>query len=263
MKIRIVSDLHLEINDGFALPRMEGEKDMVLILAGDICTIFGIRNFAEFFADACVRHRRVLYVFGNHEFYKGKMGLAEQNFYEAVAKHNLNLTFTSIGTAVIIDDIKFIMATLWTDWNHPQNILHTSNEFSMKYCQRSMGDFFIIKDADGHTLTPEKTKVLHAEQLTFIEKELKRKETEKVVVITHHAPSLRSIHGRFWKDPLNPAFTSNLRKIWEEYKPNLLIHGHTHDGFDYMENDFTRLICNPKGYGMENPQFNPKKVVEI
>ena len=58
---------------------------------------------------------------------------------------------------------------------------------------------------------------------------------------------------------------------------DLWVHGHTHDGFDYVvkhaNGTSTRVVANPAGYRkrlgpsqdflFENPRFNPSLVIEI
>jgi hypothetical protein len=44
--------------------------------------------------------------------------------------------------------------------------------------------------------------------------------------------------------------------------PELFVHGHTHCSFDYRVGQ-TRVLCNPHGYGDENPDFNPSLIVEV
>jgi 3',5'-cyclic AMP phosphodiesterase CpdA len=262
MKLRICSDLHLEYED-FRLPITEDERNTVLVLAGDICNISRHKQFVSFFHDVTSRFRKVLYVFGNHEFYRTTMGEAEEIFLNGVWNFFYNLIFTSEGISFVLDDTTFIMATLWTAWNHPQHILNTSNEFSMEFCRKNMADFSIIKDKNGGIWTPQASKIAHRNQLNFIRNAIEANQTEKVVVITHHAPSLKSIHGRFWKHDMNPGFTSDLSPFILKYKPNLWIHGHTHSSFDYLDNDKTRIICNPKGYGMENLYFDPSLLIDL
>lgn len=268
MKFRICSDLHLELNSSkenpFILPHMDEDKETILILAGDICVINDLTLAIPFFADVCMRFKHIFYVFGNHEFYRSKMDEVYNKFYNQIAKYYYNLTVSSLDPVVTkIGNYKFILATMWTGWNHPQQVLHTSNEYSMFYCKKSMGDFFVIKDRDGQIFTPQKSKEIHQEHIKFIEKELQMRDYDKSIVITHHAPSLKSIHTRYFRDPLNPAFSSDLSSFWEKYKPDLLVHGHCHNSFNYMENEKTQVICNPKGYGGENPNFYPYLKIEL
>jgi predicted phosphodiesterase len=268
MKIRIASDLHLEFNSSvdnpFTLPIMSDEKDTILILAGDICVVANLALARSFFADVCSRFRHVFYVFGNHEFYKLKcMKDACGHFYNQIGQYYYNLTFTTDGKSTKIDDYKFIMATLWTAWDHPQEVLGISNEYSMMYCSQNMGDFFLIRDEKQDLFNPKKSQMIHQQHIQFIKNELEAKDFSKSVVIVHHGPSLKSIHSKFFQNPMNPAFTSNLSTLWEELKPDLIVHGHTHSSFNYMDNPHTQIICNPKGYRGENPNFYPYLQIEL
>ena len=61
---------------------------------------------------------------------------------------------------------------------------------------------------------------------------------------------------------LSPAFVSNLSEIIDPRQPALWVHGHVHTSFDYRVGA-TRVLCNPHGYGAENPDFDPRLVVEV
>jgi hypothetical protein len=86
------------------------------------------------------------------------------------------------------------------------------------------------------------------------------------VVITHHAPSPRSIHPRFAGSPLNGCFVSDLERLMDGERVHLWIHGHTHDSFDYTVAG-TRVLCNPRGYAKnglnENVAFDAGLVVAV
>jgi hypothetical protein len=84
------------------------------------------------------------------------------------------------------------------------------------------------------------------------------------VVMTHHAPSRRSIAGRYASDDLSPAFASDLEVLVAASRAALWQHGHVHDCFDYMLGK-TRVRTNPRGYyGYElNPEFDPNLVIDI
>ena len=85
-------------------------------------------------------------------------------------------------------------------------------------------------------------------------------------MITHHAPSRKSIHPRFADSLLNPCFVSDAEYLIEGSGACLWIHGHMHDGFDYRV-DRTRVVCNPRGYARngvnENAAFDPDFCVDI
>ena len=67
------------------------------------------------------------------------------------------------------------------------------------------------------------------------------------VVISHHAPSPRSIAPQYEGNKLNPAFISDLETMIANNSIALWIHGHTHTAFDYRIGG-TRVVCNPRGY---------------
>ena len=48
----------------------------------------------------------------------------------------------------------------------------------------------------------------------------------------------------------------------EAHQPTLWVHGHVHNSSDYRVGT-TRIVCNPHGYGFENPDFDGALVVEV
>ena len=87
------------------------------------------------------------------------------------------------------------------------------------------------------------------------------------VVITHHAPTLNSIHPRFAGSPLNGLFVTDAQDLVAASGARLWIHGHTHDSFDYQV-QCTRVLCNPRGYvnwsgKTENNAFDPALVIDV
>lgn len=88
----------------------------------------------------------------------------------------------------------------------------------------------------------------------------------ETVVVTHFAPSVRSVAPRFAGSPLNACFVSDLERLVAASGAALWVHGHTHDSFDYRIGD-TRVLANPRGYvrgGVsENLAFDPGLTVVI
>ena len=108
MRIQVVSDLHLEFHN--LLPSVAEGAD-VLVCTGDLAPIGAgaVRNAAEEWAEA----RHILYVPGNHEFYGADIDRARKQLAEECARHGITLLDTD---AIVIDDVHFIGATLWTDF---------------------------------------------------------------------------------------------------------------------------------------------------
>lgn len=86
---------------------------------------------------------------------------------------------------------------------------------------------------------------------------------EKVVIITHHAPSQNSVPDCYKDDILSAAYASHLDEFVEKSCAKVWIHGHIHTQQDYTVGS-TRVICNPRGYPDEkNENFIPDYVIEI
>lgn len=268
MKIRMVSDLHLEF-DGpaqfFKLPELPDDKETVLILSGDIGLCAKISEIERFISYHAPKFRRVLYIPGNHEFYN--------NVYDNVIPALRNCV-SEIPNAEFmekrvldIDGVRFIGATLWTDMDRENPGTIMSSQMGMNDYHCITKEYYIEGSADvvRRRFTPEDSIVDHKIAKNFIFSTLANTPSQmKTVVFTHHLPSERSVHKMFMGSRVNGAYFSDLEREVEEFKPTLYIHGHTHYSFDYMLFD-TRVVCNPRGYyGYElNPDFDPALVIEV
>jgi len=95
-------------------------------------------------------------------------------------------------------------------------------------------------------LTPSISTGIHREHVYRIKKALQDWEGDSIV-ITHHAPSMLSIHPSYEGDPLNPCYATELElDKW----PNYWIHGHIHCVQNYIHNG-CNILCNPGGYSRE------------
>src|SRR5262249_10274772 len=127
-----------------------------------------------------------------------------------------------------------------------------------------MNDFKLIslENDPSKSFTPEASVALHRRSRAFLRRMLNAPFDGPTVVVTHHGPHPNSINARYLSDVLNPAFGSDLAALIESGRPKLWIHGHVHSSFDYRVGA-TRILCNPRGYGNENPGFDPLLVVDI
>jgi hypothetical protein len=67
-------------------------------------------------------------------------------------------------------------------------------------------------------------KYRHAEHLDFLRHAIR----PGCVVMTHFAPSWRSIPSAFENDPRNGYYASSLEDLIEETRPAVWVHGHIH-----------------------------------
>lgn len=250
MKIRVLSDLHLEFA-GWSPP--QGDEDVV-VLAGDIAE--GVRGIQ--WARECFSDTPVLYVPGNHEYYGFDYDEMREHLREAGRAAGVHVLD---GDEFAIDGVRFLGATLWTDFEiagtRPSRV-----EYVMRKCQDSITDFQVIRRW-GSTFTPGDSWQIHRERREWLRRMLDEPVPGPTVVVTHHAPSDRSIASQYAGDTLNAGFASDLTDLMGPAVP-LWIHGHMHNSSDYVERG-TRVICNPRGYlpFEPNPEFDPSLIVEV
>ncbi|HKW79631.1 MAG TPA: metallophosphoesterase [Casimicrobiaceae bacterium] len=253
MKLNILSDLHLSL--GALAPPKTGAE--VVILAGDIARPREAIRWASTLA------KPVLYVAGNHEFYGGSIP-------GTVAELKALCAGTAIrvldNDEVVIDGVRFLGTTLWTDFRLFGD--GDKRAAAMLEALRTMRDYSRIRldDDSGALLTPESSAALFALHAGWLERKLAEPHPGPTVVITHHAPSKKSIHRRYAGSLLNACFVADVERLAGADRVQLWVHGHTHDSFDYQMNG-TRVVCNPRGYAQngvdENPQFDARYVVEV
>ena len=130
MKIWILSDLHLEYAD--LRRRLVIPDADVCVMAGDLCraTATGVHWLAKDIAHAipCV------YVAGNHEFYKGSIKEGLEDGKAAAA--GFPTVHLLENDQVVIDGVRFLGATLWTDFR-----IQGSPELAMHHARERMNDF--------------------------------------------------------------------------------------------------------------------------
>jgi len=266
MNIRIVSDLHLESKLNFdVLPKIDGEENMTLVLAGDIIPAYIINAAKRFFVDACERHKNVVYIPGNHEYYHNNISDADNHIREYFESETAfsNLHFVN-KEKIVIDDVTFLCCALWTDCDG-------ENPLRMQFDKNELNDYHYIFQGpvdDEKKLSAVTTVAIHKDHLKFLEDNLVNCNREKTVVVTHHAPSPCSTPRQFINDKMNGFFNSNLNEFICDHQPKLWIHGHVHDSFAYDIGD-TKIICNPMGYNRstynspQNPHWNPDLVIDV
>jgi predicted phosphodiesterase len=268
VKIRVLSDLHLEHDEPDLIPHADAD---LVVLAGDIHNHgLGLRWAAETF-DPQVP---VIYVPGNHEYYDGELGALETAMRDAAASlDNVHL----LNNATYVDPagrFRVLGTTLWADFAL-FGADDAARDTAITAALRVMLDFKgLIQvswpasvESGARDFTPADSLALHAQARAWLTAELAKPFAGKTIVVTHHAPHRLSLAARYANDPVSAGFVSDLGTLVGA-PTTLWIHGHTHTCFDYTV-DGTRVVCNPRGYrdrrsGLpENPAFAWDKVVEI
>lgn len=271
MRLLILSDLHREIwyreqtryegqVDHFPAIDIARSRPDVVVLAGDI----DADDRGVTWADEIFHGLPVVYVHGNHEGYGKALDELQRDIENACSRtkrvHYLN------RRELVLGDVRILGATLWTDF-----MLYGRERqaMAMEEAGARINDYRRIRMNSElpAPLTPADTTRLHREDLAWLESQLAKPFVGKTVVVTHMAPSMRSISAQYRNGLISAAFASDLDYLIE--RADLWVHGHTHSSADYRVGA-CRVICNPLGYpsrdGMELPEnssFNPNLIVEV
>jgi predicted phosphodiesterase len=248
MKIHVLSDLHLEFAP-FEAPATDAD---VVVLAGD--THPGTRGLA--WAREAFPTQPVIYVCGNHEFYG-----------QSIPKHQNRLRDLARGTNVHLLDneslsiagVRFLGCTLWTDF-----ALFGDPRIAGYEATQRMTDFRRIRlDPRYQRLRSVDACALHHQSRRWLQAELSAQVAGPTVVVTHHAPSPRSLPDENREQLLSAAYASDLDEFVATSRASIWIHGHMHEACTYRLGA-TRVVCNPRGYPDEvNHGFDAGLLVEV
>jgi predicted phosphodiesterase len=252
MKLHVLSDLHLGVHP---MDRPLVDCDAV-VLAGDIGSPRQAVSWAMRF------DRPVLYVPGNHEFYGATIAGIVNELRSLCAGTHVHVLYDD---EIFIGPVRFLGTTLWTDFRLFGE--GQMRDAAIEEARLRMRDFSRIRASGASgTFTPAESAGEFARHAQWLHRRLRARHRGPTVVISHHAPSRRSIHPRFAGSLLNACFVSDAEHIVERHGPQLWIHGHTHDSFDYRLHR-TRVVCNSRGYAKagvnENSHFDPRFTLEI
>ncbi|WP_426278758.1 metallophosphoesterase [Chryseobacterium sp. S-02] len=232
MKIQIISDLHQE----FGYTDLSFDNADILVLAGDVnLGTKGIEWIKTKISDT-----PVIYVLGNHEYYKGSYPKTLHKIKEAAKDSNI---FVLENSFVDIEGMRFHGATLWTDFS----IFGNPVKYGM-ICQSVMNDYKKIRrDPSYSKMRTVDIFKIHQLSKLWLQESLEEAKGMKNIVVTHHAPSIHSVPEHYKNDPVTSAYASNLEAMIREHQPLYWIHGHIHTPSKY-EIGNTKIICNPHGY---------------
>lgn len=256
MRLLILSDLHIEFGK-LNVPYVACDA---IILAGDIHLGLKPIEWGNHLSDRL--DAPVILVAGNHEFYgreRRSMDTFIPRLRERAKATKGRVTFLENDSAEF-DGIRFLGCTLWSDFQLFPDRVADAKAAAL----REMTDFNDIDFRQGSLFTPEDAQGLFEQSVRFLEGALHRPFGGSTIIITHHAPSRRSIPERNKDDLTSASFASHLDGFVEKSGAALWVHGHLHDTFDYRIGK-TRVVCNPRGYAPHflNPDFDPSLVVEI
>ena len=226
MKIRVLSDLHLEFNKNNYIDIPEGD---VLILAGDICLPCDYEDYHEFFLQCVAKYNKVFYIMGNHEQYGTKWGEAEKILRDKLPKE---ITFLQ-NQSEYYNGVHFVGATMWTNFDDDANKAAEAGQYMNDYYQ-----------CEG--FTPSVALRENINTIEWFNQCVPMLKMAPIVMITHHAPSYQSVKGRYLQSA--EAYANRLEGFIEK-NPTIALwcHGHIHHNNNYKIGDCT-ILSNPRGY---------------
>lgn len=243
MKIHLISDIHLQINDVFNIPKIDAD---VCVLAGDIGLIRNQICYYDFLKAAKKQFKNVILVNGNHEFYHSDYAKSLQVIKSIADDADVYLMDIHYNTEnLTIDGVTFWGSTLWTDFNN--NDLKTKNAIT-----KGFNDYVYIKHFNANIVYE-----------TYLET-VKRINWNADVVITHTMPILRD-HTRFLLNSITYGFCCT--KLEEQIKESNIkywLYGHSHDNMEYTVGQ-TKILSNQVGYLFEkmNKPYNSNLIIDI
>jgi predicted phosphohydrolase len=259
MKIAYASDLHIEFYRGYPreLLRFPAESD-VIVLAGDIDVGPRVVESVQRIADdhpAAV----ILWVAGNHEFYRTNIDDQIAAFREAFAD-DPRIHFLE-NDRVDIGGVSFLGCTLWTDFT----VLGADEQRrAFDIARRSLTDFVLIESREGRRYTPEAAARRYKESHGFLAAQLAKCDPANTVVVTHFPPGMETSNTNFETDLLTTYFQTSATDLLCNSGPALWIYGHNHFSND-LQIGRTRLVSNQLGYPNEagNPAFVRGRLIDL
>jgi predicted phosphodiesterase len=250
MKIRILSDLHVDFGT-VVLPKVEAD---VTVLAGDIRPG---KSALQWIGRNFPAEQPIIYVLGNHEFYGNAIPKLIDDFRRMSAGSNIHVLEND---CLNIDGVRFLGCTLWSDFS-----LLGDPAVAGREAARVMNDYRRIRvSPEFRRLTGRDTARLHARSVRWLREQLDLTAAPPTAIVTHHAPSSRSLDPMDAEELISGAYASNLDEFVGASHAKLWIHGHIHKPISYRIGE-TLVVSNPRGYpdGQIDPLFDPALALEV
>ena len=278
--IRLTSDIHLDFdidlfNTGKRTPEEKSAGEMsflwlpnempedfetALVLAGDLWTDrkFLSRKYPtgeSWLSKVSKRFKYIIFVLGNHDYWSTNMSHEPKKIKAELEAQNLNNVYLLENNVLVLDNVKFVGSTLWTDYNnHDIELMMDADKLMNDYKKIRFGLNSYKKVTSSNLYNT------HIVSRNFIfQNAIKDNLEQKIVVVTHMPPSSKSVEKKYLDNPkpINYLYYSNMEEKIEESEIDIWMHGHTHSYANYNIGK-TQVLANPRGYvGSFSPGFDP------
>lgn len=286
-RLHVISDVHLEFGP-YELPA-DLEFD-ILVASGDI----GPVEDAVAWLAKC--EKPVVYVMGNHEYY-------DREFDEVLPAARAAARGTRVHVlernAVTIAGVRFLGSTLWTSYGnwHPglvdqayrqmndYELIRATRWFessrNLAWCARQCraADLPLPEEDPARAADPRFHPAIayreHLRSVAWLGRMLARPFDGPTIVVTHHAPTFRSLesfgiaaehflpanwNGETLREDLRrvAAYASPMDAMLARHRDDidLWTHGHLHAGLDVISQG-VRVLGNPRGYAFDRGPKRP------
>ena len=295
MKIRVISDLHVDINQHFPFALKNEEKDVYAIVAGDVSG--NVKLSAKWMMDNI--HQGV-FIVGNHDPSYNDLGWTIKK-----QKEYLHKKFPLEGDVTFMDEMVGVMSkpipgtnvlvvgsTLYTDYLYADDRRTaglkdgnakrreygedeiTMEDVNMAAGARGLNDFrwghvedeFDDRQLKQRLVRPEDYKKWFEVTLKKIQEIVEANPDKDIIVVTHHCPTPKCIASRYVESNMNASYVSDLEGFIVEH-PNIRAWccGHVHNvAITEVGDKGQMIICNPRGYEkeLENDDWSPNTFID-
>jgi predicted phosphohydrolase len=247
--IQYCSDLHLELPENAkwlqANPLVPSAD--ILVLAGDIIPFVAMDQCADFFSFLADHFQATYWLPGNHEYFGSEITAGRSGSFREAIHPNVFLLNNQVEQ---VDDVTLVFSTLWSHISPAVEGVIT----------RSVTDYRSIWQG-RELLRPLHSNRLHAECFRFVQSAVAdaRANNSKVLVATHHVPTLLNYPKQFKGSLINEAFATELYNYIEPSSIQAWIYGHHHCNTPDFLIGNTRLLTNQLGYIRKREYYGFKK----
>lgn len=287
MKIRIISDLHIDINQKYPLDlHQDNASNVYTIVAGDVCNE---PNAAVTWLKKNVHQG--MFVSGNHDVYNTKLTIEEvKELFHREFPPNGNVVYfdNDIGVVskeiddgiLLVGDVMYTDYKLSIEWRNvsgdqsknmfladPGRRSGGMNDFNFGTCKKMYPTFndwktHFIKRDDVWRLVPQWYLEHHEKAFKRIAEIVEANKDKQVVLVTHHGLSPRCLDSQYSYEngSIDASYASD-KEEWIMAHPNIkcIISGHVHCRKQFKVGDCL-YVMNALGYcGEQYKQFDREK----
>ena len=295
MKIRVFSDIQVDVNQTFPFSLKTSEKDEFTLMPGDISgNVKGTANW--------IRNNihNGMFIAGNHDPTYNDLGWTigrQKQFLHEKFPEDGPVTFLDESVGVMSKvipgtSILVIGSTLYTDYRYVsdfmQRCLDDGNArrsengeeplvvetVNMSAAARGLNDFrwghvedeFDDRRLKQRLVRPDDYKKWFDITFKKIDQLVHENEDKDIIVMTHHCPTAKCIAEQYVNNNMNASYVSDLEWFILNH-PNIRAWccGHVHSVTITTIGDKDQLIvCNPRGYekDMECEKWNPNTYID-